>query len=605
MRHYETPDANWIELGVTPIAAISAPRGVLLLEIEKRGFVTNRYAVANPGPMLANTIFLFDAPTPEIELTLEGSVPDDMVRIPATDMPIFLLGFTRGIGGDARYAIPAFAIGRTEVSNREYKTFIDVGGYANLEYWRGLMSPDGRPLTPEWMRGFVDSSGRPGPANWELGTYPTGAADLPVGGLSWYEAMAYARYRNLTLPTLHHWARAALAPAEAGNETAPAISRDSNFDATGPVAAASEAGIGPWGTVHTAGNMREWVWTQADNQGLAMGGAWSDYPGTYQHAYTLDPLDRSPQNGVRLMHTLGEPIDEALLASVTLNRDTKLTRRVPVSDEAFEAMRFQFTHARRTPQSVEIEVVQENDTWVAEEVLLTLSSEDVRTLYVVKPVGASTALQPVVYMPHGGAFTKIPNREMLTHIPRLDFIVRGGRALIMPIWANSAQRFDPPPTDSAELADGMRRLALAWHDDAATVIDYLESREDIDARRVGYIGSSYGAIFGPIPLSTESRFAAAVLIAGGITNTRRLHPMLDPINYASHVTLPVLMINGRYDHLYLYENSQKRLFDLLGTPAADKRHLLFDKGHFDFPRHQVAREVSDWFDRYLERVGAE
>ncbi len=95
-----------------------------------------------------------------------------------------------------------------------------------------------------------------------------------------------------------------------------------------------------------------------------------------------------------------------------------------------------------------------------------------------------------------------------------------------------------------------------------------------------------------------------MLIAGGIPNVRPLHPMLDPINYAPRVEQPVLMVNGRYDHLFLYENSQKRLFELLGTPADEKRHLLFDTGHFDFPRHQVAREVSDWFDRHLGPVGA-
>ena len=45
------------------------------------------------------------------------------------------------------------------------------------------------------------------------------------------------------------------------------------------------------------------------------------------------------------------------------------------------------------------------------------------------------------------------------------------------------------------------------------------------------------------------------------------------------MTIPVLMINGRYDFLVPVETNQEPMFRLLGTSAADKRHLLFDSGH--------------------------
>ena len=80
------------------------------------------------------------------------------------------------------------------------------------------------------------------------------------------------------------------------------------------------------------------------------------------------------------------------------------------------------------------------------------------------------------------------------------------------------------------------------------------------------------------------------------------HPMYDPINYMPRVTQPVLMINGRHDHLFLYEHSQLRMLELLGAPAEHKKHLVFEEGHFDFPRNTVAREVSNWFDKYMGPV---
>jgi hypothetical protein len=41
------------------------------------------------------------------------------------------------------------------------------------------------------------------------------------------------------------------------------------------------------------------------------------------------------------------------------------------------------------------------------------------------------------------------------------------------------------------------------------------------------------------------------------------------------------------------------LFDLLGTPSRDKRHVLYDAGHDPLPRSQVVREILSWLDRCL------
>jgi dienelactone hydrolase len=479
---------------------------------------------------------------------------------------------------------------------------VDAGGYTEAAYWQGMTLADGAPLGAETIATFVDTSQRPGPATWEFGTYPAGTADLPVGGISWYEAAAFARFRGLALPTLHHWARAAFAPLDAMAPVAPAVGRMSNFESDGPVPAAADVGVGPWGTVHTAGNVREWVWNRSGGEGLILGGAWSDYPSLYTGANTTDLLNRAAQNGVRLMHTLGKPVEPELLEPVSLAHDSSLSRREPVSDAAYEAMRFQFTHAPRRDVVASTRTMVSNDTWTAEEVVLTSAGSEPFTLFIVKPVATAHRLQAVIYMPHGGAQAKAPNDTLLTHVSWLDFVVRSGRALIMPVWAGTLQRAVPPANDPEENADRQRRGALEWYADAATTIDYLQTRDDMAADRIAFLGNSFGAMFAPVILSQERRFTAAALIAGGIYNAAPLHPMIDAINYAPRVTLPLLMINGRNDHIFLHEPSQKRLFDLLGTPAADKRLTMFDMGHFEFPSNQVGREVTDWFDRYLGPV---
>jgi len=78
-------------------------------------------------------------------------------------------------------------------------------------------------------------------------------------------------------------------------------------------------------------------------------------------------------------------------------------------------------------------------------------------------------------------------------------------------------------------------------------------------------------------------------------------PEADPLNFVSRITIPVLMVNGRMDPYFNVETSQRPMFELLGTPAGQKRHVIYEAGHF-VPRDQLVKETLDWFDRYLGPV---
>ena len=60
------------------------------------------------------------------------------------------------------------------------------------------------------------------------------------------------------------------------------------------------------------------------------------------------------------------------------------------------------------------------------------------------------------------------------------------------------------------------------------------------------------------------------------------------------------MLNGRYDSFFPIDTSQKPMFDLLGTPEKDKRHVIVDSGHL--PRKKVNEETLKWLDLYLGPV---
>lgn len=131
--------------------------------------------------------------------------------------------------------------------------------------------------------------------------------------------------------------------------------------------------------------------------------------------------------------------------------------------------------------------------------------------------------------------------------------------------------------------------------------DYLNSRRDIAHDRLGYYGLSDGAQLGLILVSQEARIRAAVFSMGGLSPETK-PPEIDEINFASHVRIPVLMLNGRYDLFYPAETDQVPMFHVLGTPENQKRYVLFDAGHV-LLQHQDMKETLNWFDKYLGPTG--
>jgi pimeloyl-ACP methyl ester carboxylesterase len=81
----------------------------------------------------------------------------------------------------------------------------------------------------------------------------------------------------------------------------------------------------------------------------------------------------------------------------------------------------------------------------------------------------------------------------------------------------------------------------------------------------------------------------------------RTRPEVDAINYVSHVRMPVLMLQGRYDLAVPLETEARPMFERLGTPDRDKRLYVVDTDHW-IPRTDLIRESLAWLDKYLGPV---
>ncbi len=228
------------------------------------------------------------------------------------------------------------------MTNKEYKAFVDAGGYTKREWWPAEMTDGGKPLA--WdaaIARFRDKTGRTGPATWEAGDFPKGQGDFPVGGVSWYEAAAYAKFAGKSLPTIFHWAKAAAIGA------ARFMVTGSNFESSGPVRGNDWRGMSPFGVFDMAGNVREWCENSTgSDERFILGGGWSESPYGFTDGYAQPAMDRSMINGIRLARY---PHDDSALAQARLPQRRQFrdyTHETPVSDAAFETMRHAFDYDR-------------------------------------------------------------------------------------------------------------------------------------------------------------------------------------------------------------------------------------------------------------------
>jgi dienelactone hydrolase len=181
----------------------------------------------------------------------------------------------------------------------------------------------------------------------------------------------------------------------------------------------------------------------------------------------------------------------------------------------------------------------------------------------------------------------------------LDYIVKSGRVFVHPVYQGSYERLKAPYDPSDGVRNTRESIQRRW--DLGRTLDYLETRPDIDATRVAYVGVSFGASIALPLVATETRFKAAVFLSGGLASPRP-GALIEGVNHAPRITIPTLMINGRFDELFPLETSQKPLFQLLGTPPEHKRHVVFESGHGSPPRAETLRETLGWLDTYLGPV---
>lgn len=184
---------------------------------------------------LAGTIAYFSLrPSQVVPQSPSPTTPEGMVFIPGGK---FVMGRNDGESDEGpahEVEIKPFFLDAQEVTNRDYKKFVDGAGHA-------------------------------APKHWKDGSYVPDEARYPVTHVTWEDATAYAKWANKRLPTEAEWEYAARGGDKGylypwGNQWQPGYANVDRKGLAKPAPVRSfEKDVSPFGIYDMAGNVSEWV----------------------------------------------------------------------------------------------------------------------------------------------------------------------------------------------------------------------------------------------------------------------------------------------------------------------------------------------------------
>ena len=177
--------------------------------------------------------------------------PVGMVRIPAGS---FEMGSTTEDADEDEQPVhivylDTFYMDEYEVTNAQFKVFVDAN--------------------PHWQQDNIEDGFHNGDylEHWDGNTYPSGKANHPVTDVSWYAAMAYAKWAGKRLPTEAEWeyaARGGLAGKDyPWGDTISRVGYAIYYLRSGAKSVGQHAANG-YGLYDMAGNVWEWCLDEYD-----------------------------------------------------------------------------------------------------------------------------------------------------------------------------------------------------------------------------------------------------------------------------------------------------------------------------------------------------
>ena len=327
-----------------------------------------------------------------------------------------------------------------------------------------------------------------------------------------------------------------------------------------------------------------------------LGGAWNEPVYAFVDADAQTPFDRSATFGFRCVRYIGDaPLPDAVTATIQMpSRD--YSTLTPVSDEVFRAYARFYAYSKEDLKSHVEQVDDSSAEWRREKITFDAAYNNERmSAQLYLPKGFTAPYQTVVYFPGSGPLTQRSIETDLRERPPFDYILKSGRAVVLPVYKSTYDRGDGMETDVPDVSTRWRDHVVAWSKDLGRTIDYLETRTDIAKDKIAFCGQSWGAQEGTILPAVEPRIKVVILVLGGFPLQESL-PEVEALNFSPRITQPTLMLNGRYDFFFPTESTQEPMYRFIGAAPEHKRRVVYETGH-NIPRPELIKETLGWLDK--------
>ena len=514
-----------------------------------------------------------------VKITLDNKLNEEGVYFPETEL---FLANTNYSKSHENLLIKPFYMDKYEVSNKDYKEFVDANGYYREEFWPIDIMYEGEPISFNDVKTtFVDKANFPSPKDWYQGTYENGKELYPVSGISWYEAYAYAKFRNMSLPSVAEWFYA--------------------FDRNRPERALKNANINSYnytksriesdsennnGIFDMAGNVREWVSNNIkdENSRGILGGSFVDDTYVPFEFYSQNAWNRSSYNGIRLV----KKIESDNSGEIFYKREKlrNFYENYRTTEKEWDLIESLFMYDKNNINFEHLETSKVIDQEFYCRSLNITSSNFTMPVHHLLSDPEIKSKKALIYFPGSNALL----RDKITYPTWMTEMVNSGVDVIFPEYLSTYSRQDGIVTDIGNTTMNYRDHLITWVKEVRYAVDYAIQ----NGYEPHYFGVSWGGQVGVNILAIEDRFKTGILYVGGIS-LDDVREEIQPEKYAARIKTPTLLLNGRYDFYFPYQSSQLPLFNLMNLDNNSKRHVVVDYAHY-VPTHIVREETLEWIN---------
>lgn len=272
-----------------------------------------------------------------------------------------------------------------------------------------------------------------------------------------------------------------------------------------------------------------------------------------------------------------------------------------VSNEVYQAIAQFFEYDQNIPLEAKIIAKDNFKNGKREKIIFTGVNNSKVPAYLIIP-NDDAVTHPIVFLvdgiygskerwleddswPKGGLVTKALLDNGFA-VMTLDAIYHGERA-----YEND---FVPPPWPRT-FPYKARHMFMNTAVEYRRAMDYIMTREDIDASRIGFLGLSMGGLITFELTSIDSRIKSAVAGLTPVWKAPEFQPWL-PSTYASRIKCrSFLMFMGNEDPVYTMKEA-RQLYDLI--PISQKEFVAYNVQHE--PPAEYVQKVTDWFLKSLK-----